>query len=344
MNNILGDYIGFDESKLVEFKEFILKNDPSSYFDEDEIINMVKTGILVENFNDIIVSNLHHYFKFYLPKYISAFGNLIDAEKYGYLYIGINDIGEITGIPFVGELEKEYIEDMISSIKIFINAKNTDELLSNIEIEVIKINIDSEFLSDPIRDILEVHEEKYSNYKQIYRKFLQNQRIYVDKINTFNIKMSTFITDRSYRDDISKYIRDKTDNPIYLELAKKLDSDHKFKILDGIEISEQKNDKTNIYHWITSYKDECIDDIMKSKPSKPSVQTIHKYDIYENQFQMLTNLRLRFIEKNTNLNYYVLKINLPTNNQYHISYSNLGVQPKWYSKVRDVVNGNPCCI
>jgi hypothetical protein len=59
---------------------------------------------------------------------------------------------------------------------------------------------------------------------------------------------------------------------------------------------------------------------------------------------MLTNLRLRFVEKNTNLNYYVIKINLPTNNKHHISYSNLGVQQKWYSKVRDVVNGNPCCI
>jgi hypothetical protein len=74
---ILGDYIGFDESKLIEFKEFILKIDPISFCTAEEINDLIKTGRLVENFNDIIISNIDYYLKFYVPKYISAFGALI---------------------------------------------------------------------------------------------------------------------------------------------------------------------------------------------------------------------------------------------------------------------------
>ena len=51
MTMILGDYIGFDESKLIEFKEFILKIDPTSFFENEDIKNMVCTGKVLPNFN-----------------------------------------------------------------------------------------------------------------------------------------------------------------------------------------------------------------------------------------------------------------------------------------------------
>ena len=120
MTMILGDYIGFDESKLIEFKEFILKIDPTSFFENEDIKNMVCTGKVLPNFNDIIMHNLIHYFKFYLPKYISAFGNMRDSSESGNIYIGINDFGEITGIPFIGNLEMDFINDIKETLKIFI--------------------------------------------------------------------------------------------------------------------------------------------------------------------------------------------------------------------------------
>ena len=63
--SVLGDYIGFDESKLVEFKEFILKIDPISFTEIEDIKKMIVTGKVINNFNDIIMHNIIHYFKFY---------------------------------------------------------------------------------------------------------------------------------------------------------------------------------------------------------------------------------------------------------------------------------------
>ena len=39
---LLGDYIGFDESKLIEFKEFILKIDSNSFVQNEDIKNSFK--------------------------------------------------------------------------------------------------------------------------------------------------------------------------------------------------------------------------------------------------------------------------------------------------------------
>ena len=61
MTHILGDNIGFGESKTNEFKEFSLKIDPISFCTSEEIIQLIKTGKIVENFNDIIMSNIIHY-------------------------------------------------------------------------------------------------------------------------------------------------------------------------------------------------------------------------------------------------------------------------------------------
>jgi hypothetical protein len=146
MNYILGNYIGFDESKYNEFKEFSLKFDPIKYLETEEIKEIVETGIISDNFNDIMLMNIDHYFKFYLPKYISAFGNVRKEDdddilpEHASFYIGVNDFGEITGIPFIGEIDEDHLREILNSIKIFIKTDNdSDELFSNIHIDVIEL-------------------------------------------------------------------------------------------------------------------------------------------------------------------------------------------------------------
>ena len=72
---ILGDYIGFGESLQDEFKEFVLRLDPELFTDSSHFKEIINTGILPEGFNDIVLENIFHYFRIYLPKYISAFAN-----------------------------------------------------------------------------------------------------------------------------------------------------------------------------------------------------------------------------------------------------------------------------
>ena len=56
--------------------------------------------------DDILIE----YMKKYIPKYI---GNFSKAEIDGNLYIGVDDIGYIEGIPYFGELDTAKIREYI---------------------------------------------------------------------------------------------------------------------------------------------------------------------------------------------------------------------------------------
>lgn len=343
MSNILGNYIGFDESKLIEFKEFILKFDPESFTQIDDISNMIKTGKTISNFNDIIIHNLIHYFKFYLPKYISAFGNLKEFNNHGELYIGVNDFGEITGIPFNGDLEADFIDEIKHTLKSFVHCKNIDEVIGKIKFDIIKLSKSTSMLDDPISQIIDDHNLKYKIAKRAYMSYINAHNDWIEKMDHFNVKMSTFITDPTYRHEVAEYIRSKTTDPDFLKIADQLQRDHEFEILSGIEIGEQKSDKYNVYHWITNYKDDSVDYLKTIRPIRAGITCVNNDEVFIHQFQMLTNMRKRYIENNDNMNYYIIKCSIPTDNDDDIGFSNLGGDKVIY-KVRDVIDGNPCCI
>jgi len=344
---ILGHYIGFEESILDEFKEFSIKLDPYAFCLEEDIKTTFISGKLFDSFNDLILQNINHYLKFYVPKYISSFGNMKSESEYATMYIGINDFGEITGIPFRGKLELEYIDEMKSSLKIFLNTQNLDIIFSKIKFEVLELGTTisvNEILDDPVEKILKDYHAKYTIYKNDYLKYVSEYKIWIEQIDTFNIKILTYIIDPVYRSKLAEYIRMKTDNPEYLKFADQLLTDHKFDVIPNHEIIDRKIDPSNIYHWATNFKDDSLDDIKLRRPSRPSSFTNELEKIYENQFCILTNMRKRFINNNPDLKYYLLKIKIPTNNEHEISFSNLGSNTRWYTRTRQLIDGIPCCI
>jgi hypothetical protein len=342
MSLILGDNIGFGESKVNEFKEFSLKLDPGSFCTGEEIIEIIKTGKIVENFNDIIMSNIDYYLKFYIPKYISAFGNMKGEDPFATLYIGINDFGEITGVPFKGNLELEYLNEIKDSLKLFLSAKNLKEIFEKIQFEVIKLNYDPTMLSDDVSIILDEHIEKYNAYKIAYTKYIHDYKEWIEQINRYSIKISIYFNDPEYRKEVAVYIRSNTTNPEYLKMADLLETDYEFETIPNYEIMEKKVDQSSIYHWITSYKDAVLDQIKIKRPVRPSGYNSDLDRISENQFSILTNLRKKFIDNNLDVNYYLIKIKIPTNNEHIISFSNLN--SKWYTRTRDLIHGVACCI
>ena len=351
MDYILGNYIGFEESKYNEFKEFSIKFDPIKYLEIEAIKDIVEKGVITNEFNDIILINIDHYFKFYLPKYISAFGNIKPDDEndilpeYASFYIGINDFGEITGIPFKGEFDKEHLTEILKSIKIFLQTEtdsSIDDLLSQIKIEVFELQKNELYLEDPLEEILIKHTEKHNANKKLYRDFIQKQIEWIALIEKYTIKMTTYLNDTEYRNKIADYIRSKSDNPDHLKIADQLKGTHKFPLLCGIEIMYQKNDQLNVYHWLTNYKDYTIENIKQIRPARPQLSQKNNHEMYEYQFLKLTNLRKRFIQNNANIKYYLFKINIPVNYKENISYCNEG-SSRMISKIRDVVNGKPCC-
>ena len=110
---MLGGYYG-EESLNTEFKQFC-NQFPSlleEYFNEDELEEFLLNGRWTDKVNDLVNENIINYMAYIPQKYISCFGN---SKIKGNLIIGVDDSGEITGIPYNGNLDLDYIKSLLKN-------------------------------------------------------------------------------------------------------------------------------------------------------------------------------------------------------------------------------------
>jgi len=339
---MLGDYIGFRESPEVEFKEFIIKLDPEAYLETNEIESIVLTGNLCkikERFNFLILNNIDYYFKFYIPKYFSVFGNsqLDKAE----LYIGVNDFGEISGIPYFGNLTVEYIATLLDSTKPFLNCDtDIDELLKLLKIEVILLETDIDNLENSIEKLISEYHAKKIKYAQEYCDFVIRKKNWKKQIDHYLKKIIDYANTPCYRKEVAQFIKENSDKHNFV--IDLLNSDTPIEVGDGTEIGIRKIDKNDVIYWITEYKDKKINEIKKLRPDNIQYITFSN-SIYTTYFTLLSNLRYKFVENNKDIKYYMIKISFPTNFAKSIFYKNLE-NHKWQLRTRILVNGHPCCV
>jgi len=341
---VLGDYIGFGESLRDEFKEFMFKSDPEMFLTETKIEKAVIEGSLPENFNEVILANLLHYFQVYLPKYISAFSNCDELEE-GHLYFGINNIGEITGIPFQGNLTEKDIDILIRQVKdmIFQDEKEKDgDLLDQIQVELHQLKIDVDLIPDQTDREIHIRRTKYQEYCEEYKIFVEERAKWLEELNSFNNKISYMILDPKIRADIASYIRKNATHRN--NIAEILESDETIEILNGIQLNDYKSDDNNIYYWVMFYKDYTISKIRARKPVKPEYTQGDLNHLYCDYFKCLTKLRHKFVTLNSKVNYYLLKIIIPGKKNYTTYYKHPIYEWKWMTKIRTIGIQGPCCI
>jgi len=341
---ILGDYIGFTESLRDEFKEFMFKSDPEIFLSEKEIEVAVIEGKIPKNFNEVILANLLHYFQVYLPKYISAFSNC-DELKEGHLYFGVNNIGEITGIPYHGELTEKDMATLMKSIKDFIFQENKEaegDLMDQIQIELHQLEIDNDLIPDNTDKEINFTKEKYEEYCQAYKIFCEEKTKWLEELNSFNNKISYMILDPKIREDISIYIR--TNASHRNNIAEILESDIPIEILNGIQLNDYKSSDDNVYYWVMFYKDYTIAKIRARKPIKPEYSYNELSHLYCDYFRCLTKLRYKFLSNNTEIKYYLLKIVIPGKKNFRTYYKHPIYEWKWMTKIRSIGIQGPCCI
>ncbi len=346
--SIIGNNMGFCETLEVEFKEFTIKKDPIIYYSEEELKKIVTSGIIEpDKFNIMISDNINHFFKYYIPKYLSVFGNSqLDNAS---LYIGVNDFGEITGIPFFGEITPEYLHSYLDNIKSFISFneidnKDVDELFSNVTFEVVKLEKNIDFLDNSVENIISDFEEKKKKYEDTYRLNLFERVKWMHKMEYYLTKIQDYATIPEYRKEVSDYIlkNNSENDPEIFKLSELLLSDTVIIVGDGNEIRNRKDNVYDIVHWITRFKDCMIDVMRELKP--PRIQYCNfSQNIYAIQFSLLSSLRYKFISKNDNIDYYLVKINFPTKFPRKIYFRN-NEYDNWNFRIRAIVNGDPGCI
>jgi hypothetical protein len=340
----IGEQIATGETLDNEFKEFCLKKNVCDYYDFAELDNVIQTGVLPEDFNKVVDDALKEYFTHYVPKYASAFSNC-KIQK-GYLCIGVNDYGEVTGIPYVGQLDskvlKQYFKDALHMLRGFNESPVVKtEYVKQMKLEIIQLDThESEMrLYDVSKEIIESMNKQKQQYDKEYKAYLKYRDNWLANLLPYTVNINQILQDK--RTEVIKYVLDSAPSASDAIIKALLNPQL---VITSDDIQIFKEDIHHHIYWIFKFKDDMVDRYLSKKPRPPIVPKI-----CNSPFTLMTQLsdmRAKFIRNNQNLKYYMIRIHFPGNIQkpkfleyYH------PMKETWMSKTR-VVHPlyGPCCL
>ena len=333
----LGDYIE-KENLSLEHKEFCLKN-----VDEHQLCN---------NFDDIFTNHtlklcnqtLMHYSKYVIPKYVSAFTHLKGTNKKGIIYIGVDDMGQITGIPYL-KTTKEFnipknkiIDNITENIriikdgKVLSSLKKKEYLKKRLKVSKIECVCNPSHLND---DYQQYHDSLMTKKEYITKQLNDyhiHKQLWHQNIRQYTMKMSILANAENYRKQTIIYIKQ---NCKVTELRRKHITrlnDSKPLIVPKTKIFRKlRNNPNSVFYWIVSWKDHMIEKLSVHKPKHPILPAL-PYHLHFLR-KRLTLHRKRWIINTPNIGYYVLKIQICRSTKYNIEYYDKK-QKKWMSVTR----------
>jgi hypothetical protein len=332
---VLGNYLDFEEDLQNEFKEFYLKLDISNFLTFEEIKHMVLTGELCRGFDEIIFCNLKQYINVYLPKYISAFGNTEEISE-GHFYIGINDFGEITGIPFSETLDETVIRSFLELTKPFLSVSSLDrslsedsiidQIIASIKIEIIKIEANTFLLEDECKNELDEYNYKRNEFRKAYKSYILKHTAWVEEMLSYASKLVEYVSDPKLRNDIADYILNSEDyksidvnhfvvatmlDGTKLECScEKVDLDNCITILksneiipiyDSVRLADIKLNPKHVLYWVMIYKDYMTQIIRQRRPIKPCDTVYNEELFYNNMLRFISKMRYKFLSNDSKL-------------------------------------------
>lgn len=328
---ILGDqHICKYESLNIEFKEFCF-NLTEIDMDCLNIEKICKIGVFSDKekkiFNDMIFNNMENYFIKYIPRYLSAFlnSNIDNAE----LYFGVDDYGEITGIPFFGTKKtfENFIYNIINLPLYYINSNN-----KSIQYKVVieELEIDKNYLKDNSNIILKNFYNDKNKINILRKKYKIDRMNWVMMLNEYTCKLPLLLETK--KKEFDYYLSQKAPHLLNYTIYS-----HEMR-----NIAHLKIDPSHYIYWLMMFKEEHLNKIQSMKPFKPRIPKINQGPTY--LINNLTELRSKMINNNDKLNYFILKIVFPSNsNDYDtIYYRN---DSTWLTKQRHYnENVGPCCL
>lgn len=339
MSDTLGGFF-CKENLNTELKEFCLKVFIDLYLSLPETEDIFENRIWNDKIEEPIKESLTVYFNKVLPKYISsAFNSKIMLD----FILGVDDKGEITGIPFKGDITKEYVEEIVKkSIKENISINNSDTslypienyVMNNIEIQVDKLNIDENLLSDDYNILYNEYKESYLKNNDIDDKYKKVWFSWLMNLSKYSTKLKEILNTTETRIELIDYIQNKNiaKNTNIDAIISELKEKKYIPIPNFDELQIRKIDKSDIMYWLVTFKDEMTHKVCQQKPVKPpKLRTYSPFQI----ISKLSVMRKLFI-KNSDINYFLIKIKIAGNNYnceedvYYLSNS------KWIKKIRKV--------
>ena len=321
------------ESMYYEHKEFCLKK--YHKFTDDQIHRMLYSGKLPSNFNEMVLHNIKLYFQQYIPKYVTSFHNTPMVHQPFMFSVGVDDCNEVTGIPFVGNLNDhkscmlEWMQEIMSRCVNHISCLHIHLDIQECECDVQLLSIDHDFHMR-----MEMHHQQMRHYHIVHRKYRKKHRRWMKQIMKYKGRLQYFFTNSAFREEFSEYLKtihmyDKFKQYIRPDYAVNTDT-----------IDQDKTNPNSFIFWLIYYKDLKVQELMKQKPIPPASEK--RSNLEYSTIVTLRSLRERWLNSNKKLKYFViqLKCNKQTpdcsQEMWYITKRN-----EWKSVKRSVTNGSP---
>lgn len=321
-----------NETLNIEYKVFNLYNIglKISYEDAEQLVNNNKWI-----FNNYIIKNIKTMIDIYLPKYTCAYLSRDPIIPNSTLYFGVDDVGNIKGIPFQGSINeneiKLYIKKTIKN-----NIKCDSNILENINFELIKINYQSNQTPLTVHpyylEYLKIHKE----YTEQKNKYYKQKKVWYELSSRYNQKLLELVNNEDTRTELIKFIEYKSPlNPA----VKLLKTDIIFTECSTNEVNLFKNDTNSIYHWVTKWKDTMLTFIKSIRPQFNFKIPNHLYPI--NILMAIDPMISYWFKFNKNMQLYLIKFKFKNNQKLKLKYKN--IYNNWTSCVRLLTPNGPCC-
>lgn len=305
----LGQQMTENETLQNEYKEFCIKTNVFSYYTQDELDQIIQTGKVTNNFNNLILDNLKLYCDIYIPKYASAFAN--SKILNGNLQIGVNDNGEITGVPFCGELSEYQIIKLVEKTK---NKFLFDNV--GIKVKVVKLKYHDKLICDQSEDIISKIEGHNTIYYAKIDKYYKERTKWASEVLKYSVKLSDIVKNEYTRNKFHIWLNDKQ-CPIYNIIINTKPED-----IENIKNKRNCIGNINsIIHWIAMYKDETMGNLQKLKPENPNITKF--YNSSYCLMTQLTDLRVKLFVSNKKLNYFKINIHFDINKYDNVCYKKI---------------------
>ena len=301
--NKLGGYYG-KEDLQTEFKELCLQISLDLYISEAEAEEILEKKIWNSKLQFAIDDSLNIYLTSIIPKYILSFsGSNINGE----LYIGIDDYGEITGIPYYGDLQKSTILNIIySTIKEKI--QSCEDICKYIDIEVIKLDVNQLLITDEYSDSYKKYKSEIINRNNIMIDYQNKKMSWLMELAKYTRKLTEIINSNEGRIEMIPYVKSHSeefeDREDFLKIISILEGTEYISIPKYEELIVRKKKKNDILYWLVTFKDYNTARVSSQRPAKPCFSRIFS------PFQIISKLSLirNILTNIEEINYYLIKI------------------------------------
>jgi len=291
----------YKETLSTELKEFFI---PKKFITDEEreyIRECILSGKYYGNkrVNDSLKFMLDKYFL----KYLSSWNHSDIDIKQGNLYFGIDDAGNICGIPYRGVISKKMLRGYVRELlrKTSLSFKEQEGLFSKLNIEVIKVRPNKNDTMKQYYYQLEQERKHIDNLAEYSEKY----SIWIRKLRRYSAKLIKYLNQEDLRKEFIEFIEENNiENP--KEIIDYINQKDKWDSLPPGEIKSLKLNPREFYFWITTFKDVMVEKVKKERPNYQPVKIIN----YENFYRSAKIMGQQF-SSDSSINFFVIRITIP---------------------------------